>query len=99
MPFLDVYVSYTYREGQGAYFNCPMIVNGKEVPSRKSYITEEINDYAIEFMEKEVNKSKDEQRPFCMYLSHRPGHPPFQSPEGIFGMYDNEDVTRAAETC
>ncbi len=94
MPFLDLFVSYTYREGQGAYFNCPMVVNGKEVPSRKPYITEEINDYAIEFMEQQVNKPEVEQKPFCVYLSHRPGHPPFQSPEGISGMYDEEDVMK-----
>ncbi len=94
MPFLDLFVSYTYREGQGAYFNCPMIVNGREVPSRKPYITEEINDYAIEFMEKQASKPEDEQKPFCIYLSHRPGHPPFQSPEGVSGMYDDEDVTQ-----
>jgi arylsulfatase A-like enzyme len=94
MPFLDLFVSYTYREGQGAYFNCPMIVNGNEVPSRKPYITEEITDYAVEFMEEQVRKSEDEQKPFCIYLSHRPGHPPFQSPKDISGMYADEDVSK-----
>lgn len=92
MPFLDLFVSYTYREGQGSYFNCPMIVNGKKVPSRKPYITEEITDYAIEFMEKEVKKPRVEKKPFCIYLAHRPGHPPFQSPKDIKGMYDKEDT-------
>ena len=94
LPFLDLFVSYTYREGQGAYFNCPMIVNGKEVPSRTGYITEEVNHYAFEFMQQQTNKPAGERKPFCMYLSHRPGHPPFQSPEGIAGMYDQEDVSR-----
>lgn len=91
LPFLDLYVTYTYREGQGAYFNCPMLVNGKEVPSRKPYITEEVTDYAIEFIEE--NQSRDDGRPFCVYLAHRPGHPPFQAPDGISGMYDDADVT------
>lgn len=27
-----------------------------------------------------------------IYLSHRPGHPPFQAPQGIAGMYDDADV-------
>ena len=91
MPFLDLYVSYTYREGQGAYFDCPMIVNGQEVPSRKPYISEEITDYAVEFMQENLAQGEN-RKPFCVYLSHRAGHPPFQSPEGIAGMYKDADV-------
>ena len=91
MPFLDLFVSYLYREGQGAYFNCPMIVNGREVPSRVPYITAEITDYAIEFMQKVSTEGSS--RPFCIYLSHRPGHPPFKAPEGIAGMYADADVS------
>ncbi len=91
LPFLDLFVTYTYREGQGAYFNCPMIVNGHEVPSRKPYITEEVTDYATEFIDRAG--SRDDGRPWCVYISHRPGHPPFQSPRGIAGMYDHRDVS------
>lgn len=94
MPFLDLFVSYTYREGQGAYFDCPMIVNGQEVPSRKPYITEEVTDYAIEFIEQAAATRAEERRPFAVYLSHRPGHPPYQAPPGIDGMYDEVDVRR-----
>jgi N-acetylglucosamine-6-sulfatase len=92
MPFLDRYVSYTYREGQGAYFNCPMIVDGEEIPSRNPYITEEITDYAIEFIQENLAQPQGDRQPFCVYLAHRPGHPPFQAPEGIVGMYDDVDV-------
>jgi N-acetylglucosamine-6-sulfatase len=92
MPFLDRFVSYTYREGQGAYFNCPMIVDGEEVPSRKPYITEEITDYAIEFMQDNLARDEEHRPPFCVYLAHRPGHPPFQAPPDISGMYDDVDV-------
>lgn len=95
MPFLDLFVSYTYREGQGAYFDCPMIVNGREVSSRKPYITEEVTDYAIEFIEQAAAKPAKERRPFAVYLAHRPGHPPYQAPEGINGMYDEADVGEA----
>jgi arylsulfatase A-like enzyme len=92
LPFLDLFVSYTYREGQGAYFNCPMIVNGLKVPSRKAYITEEITDYAIEFIQDNLTQQGESRRPFCVYLSHRSSHPPYQSPEGITGMYKDCDV-------
>lgn len=91
MQFLDRFVSYTYREGQGAYFNCPLIVDGEQVPSRKAYITEEITDYAIEFIQETLAQGQN-RRPFCVYLSHRPGHPPFQAPEGIAGMYADADL-------
>jgi len=92
MPFLDLFVSYTYREGQGAYFNCPMIVNGVETPSRTPYISEEDTNYALEFIQANLAQPEEERRPFCIYLSHRAGHPPFQSPEGIKGMYDEASV-------
>ncbi|RLD64732.1 MAG: hypothetical protein DRI95_10245 [Bacteroidetes bacterium] len=94
MPFLDLYVSYTDHEGQGRYFNCPMIVNGEEVASRKSYITEEVTDYAIEFMENSVKTPAKDRKPFCIYLAHRPGHPPFQSPKDIRGMYDSQNISK-----
>ncbi len=92
MPFLDLFVSYTYREGQGSYFNCPMVVNGKTVASRKPYITAEVTDYALDFMQKHARQPKNHRRPFCIYLSHRPGHPPFQAPDEITGMYAQADV-------
>jgi N-acetylglucosamine-6-sulfatase len=94
MPYLDLFVSYLYREGQGAYFNCPMIVNGKEVPSGKPYITEEVTDYAIRFIEQSLTRPASRRKPFCVYLSHRPGHPPFQAPEGITGMYEKANVRK-----
>jgi len=94
MPFLDRFVSYTYREGQGAYFNCPLVVDGTQVPSRKPYITTEVTDYSIEFIEKTVSAPAAERRPFCLYLAHRPGHPPFQAPADIAGMYDGADVKK-----
>jgi len=93
LPFLDLFVSYTYREGQCSYFDCPMIVNGSELPARHRYITEEITDYAIDFIEQNVARPPSERRPFIVYLSHRPGHPPYQAPTGIHGMYDASDVT------
>jgi N-acetylglucosamine-6-sulfatase len=94
MPFLDLYVSYTYREGQGAYFNCPLIVNGEEVPSRTPYISAEVTDYALEFIHENLSYPPETRKPFCIYLSHRAGHPPFQSPPGIAGMYKDADVSQ-----
>jgi N-acetylglucosamine-6-sulfatase len=92
LSFLDLFVSYTFREGQGAYFNCPMIVNGEEIASRRPYITDEITDYALEFIRENLAIQKESRKPFCIYLSHRAGHPPYQAPGDMKGMYDNADV-------
>jgi len=86
MPYLDLFVSYTYREGQGSYFNCPLIVNGRPEASRKAYITEEVTRRAIEFIESRSSEEGQKRRPFFVYLSHRTAHPRFQAPEGIAGM-------------
>jgi N-acetylglucosamine-6-sulfatase len=69
-----------------------MIVDGEEVPSRTPYITAEVTNYAIEFIEEIQNQPEEQRRPFIVYLSHRPGHPPFQAPEDIKGIYNNQDV-------
>jgi arylsulfatase A-like enzyme len=45
-------------------------------------------------MRKVLNdKEKGHPRPFCIYLSHRPGHPPYKAPAGIAGMYAEADVS------
>jgi N-acetylglucosamine-6-sulfatase len=92
MPYLDLFVSYTYREGQGSYFHCPLVVNGKPERSHKAYITEEVTRRALGFIEERAGKPEDGRRPFCIYLSHRTAHPPFHAPEGIAGIYENETV-------
>jgi N-acetylglucosamine-6-sulfatase len=92
MPYLELFVSYTVNEGQGRYFDCPMIVNGEEVKSRAEYITTEVTDYAIEFMERDHRSLDGSGRPFAVYLSHRVAHPRFQSPADITGMYDDVEV-------
>jgi N-acetylglucosamine-6-sulfatase len=51
-----------------------------------------VTDYAIEFMRQNLAPGQGRARPFCVYLSHRAGHPPFQAPEGIAGLYDDADV-------
>jgi N-acetylglucosamine-6-sulfatase len=93
MPSLDLFASYTYREGQGSYFNCPFIVNGKTEPPSKKYITEETTDRAIKFMEQRITGASKARRPFCLYISHRPSHPRYEAPSDISGMYDQSPVS------
>jgi arylsulfatase A-like enzyme len=83
---LDRFVTFTVDGGQGRYFDCPLIVDGKKVASRKPYITEELTDYALEFLDRE------RERPFCLYLSHKAVHLQFFPPKELDGLYDDVEL-------
>ena len=78
---VDPFITFTIQGGQGRYLNCPIIVNGEERPSRKPYITEELTDYAIEFIERERDA------PFCLYLSHKAVHHRWTPPAHLADIY------------
>jgi N-acetylglucosamine-6-sulfatase len=88
---VDRFITFTVQGGQGRYFDCPLIVDGKKVPSRKSYITEELTDYGIEFMAQKRNK------PFCLFLSHKAVHHQFKPPPELDGLYDQEQLNLPKE--
>ncbi len=79
----DRFITFTVQGGQGRYFNCPLIVDGKPEPSRKPYITEELTDRALEFM------SEHRDGPFCLFLSHKAAHHQFLPPPDVAGRYDD----------
>jgi len=83
---VDEFVTFTVRGGQGQYFSCPLVVNGKPEPSRKPYITEELTDRALEFM------ARDRDAPFFVYLSHKAVHHDFLPPPELKGRYDGVDL-------
>ena len=89
---LDKFVSFTADGGQGRYFNCPLIVDGKETPSKKEYITEELTDYANEF----ITDHKDD--PFCLYLSHKAAHALFAPSAKFKHVYDGLDLPMPPES-
>jgi N-acetylglucosamine-6-sulfatase len=83
---VDPFITFTIQGGQGRYFHCPLIVNGEERSSRKPYITEELTDYAIEFIEKE------RETPFCLYLAHKAVHHRWIPPHDLTHLYSNESL-------
>ncbi len=83
---LDRFVTFTVSGGQGVYFNCPLIVDGKKVASRKTYITDELTDYAVDFM------TENKDRPFCLYLSHKAVHFPFAPSKGMKNLYKGKNL-------
>jgi arylsulfatase A-like enzyme len=80
---VDKFVSFTIQRGQGRYFNCPLVVDGVKTPSRKEYITEELTDYALEFMKEKRDN------PFCLYLSLKAVHHRWLPPRDLKGTYGN----------
>jgi arylsulfatase A-like enzyme len=85
---VDEFVTFTVVGGQGQYWNCPLIVNGQEEPSRKPYITEELTDRSLAFIE----RNQDQDQPFVLYLSHKSVHAPF-SPDSLeAGDYGEQEI-------
>jgi len=72
-PGFDYWVSF---KGQGHYLapgpNYTLNVNGERV-KQKGYITTELTDYALEFLEDQ----KASEKPFFLYLSHKAVHANF----------------------
>jgi arylsulfatase A-like enzyme len=68
-PGFDKWVSFL---GQGVYFpsqRTTLNVDGHHVP-QKGYITDELTDYAMDWLQKE----RDPKKPFFLYLSHKAVH-------------------------
>jgi N-acetylglucosamine-6-sulfatase len=81
---VDLFVTFTIQKGQGRYFDCPLVVNGEERASRRPYITEELTDYALDFV------SKERQAPFCLVLSHKAVHHRWLPPTDLADLYGDE---------
>ena len=78
---VDRFITFTVQAGQGSYWKCPLIVDGVEVPARKPYITEDLTDYALEYLEQK------RENPFCLYLSHKAVHHEWRPPPDLVDLY------------
>ncbi len=83
---VDLLVSFTKKDGQGDYYDCPLFVNHRPAAPRKEYITEELTEYALGF----IKERRD--RPFCLYLSHKAVHHDWKPPRHLKGIYKNEKI-------
>ncbi len=88
---VDRFITFTVQAGQGRYFDCPLIIDGVETPSRKPYVTEELTDYALEFIE------QPRENPFCVYLSHKAVHHQFLPPPELDHLYDHAEIVLPEE--
>lgn len=88
-PGFDYWVSF---RGQGEYFppkdrDWWLNVNGEHVP-QKGYITDELTDYALNWLDK-----RDDKKPFFLYLSQKGIHDNFAPAPRHEGRYRNETFT------
>ena len=81
-PGFDHWVSFS---GQGRYERNRLNVNGQTVNS-KSYITDELTNYAVRFLKKEHNK------PFMLFLSHKAVHAPFTPANRHENLYSDVEI-------
>jgi len=82
-------------KGQGHYLppgpNYTLNVDGERV-KQKGYITDELTDYAIEWMKQQ----KPTEKPFFMYLSHKAVHANFTPADRHEGRYADSAWSRPA---
>jgi N-acetylglucosamine-6-sulfatase len=90
-PGFDHWVSF---RGQGHYLppnpNYTFNVNGRRV-KQKGYITDELTDYAIEWLAQQ----KPAEKPFFLYLSHKAVHSDFVPAERHAGRFAHLPFRRA----
>lgn len=75
--------------GQGNYNGNDLNINGTVI-TNEGYITDELNKYALDFVDKNADK------PFCLYLSHKAVHQPFTPPERDKDLYSTALVPEPA---
>jgi N-acetylglucosamine-6-sulfatase len=88
-PGFDHWVSF---RGQGNYLPTPagLNVNGEKV-AQKGYITDELTDYAVDWLE-----TRDEDKPFFLYLSHKGVHANFTPAERHADCYADATFDKPA---
>jgi len=88
-------------KGQGTYFPTELLspaqlaagerqtlnVDG-QVVKRTGYITDELTDYAMDWLE----KGRDQSKPFFLYLSHKAVHSDAEPPERYKNQYADLDI-------
>jgi arylsulfatase A-like enzyme len=97
-PGFDRWISFL---GQGNYFPTDGLtpqqvaagqrnmldVDGKKTP-QKGYITDELTDYAMDWLE----HGRDKSKPFFLYLSHKAVHSDVKAPERYARQYSGLDI-------
>ncbi len=81
-PGFDVFASFV---GQGKYFDCPFMVNGKEMPT-KGWVDDVTTAYALEFL------NQHKEKPFSMVVGFKSPHGPRSAPDRFKDLYAGENA-------
>ncbi len=84
-PHYDYVASFV---GQGRYFDCPLLVNGTETPT-KGWVDDVTADYAVRFVEKQPK-----EKPFFLWLGFKSPHGPrggANLPERVKTLYATDE--------
>jgi arylsulfatase A-like enzyme len=88
LPGVERFVTFTVEEGQGVYRDCPLIVDGVETPRPGTYVSTDLTDYALQWLE----ESDRDDRPFCLVVAHKAVHHDFEPPADLLGTYDDVEI-------
>jgi N-acetylglucosamine-6-sulfatase len=83
---VDHFVTFTIQDGQGRYFDCPLVVDGRPEASGKGYLPEELTDRAIAFL------TAPRDAPACVCLSHKSVHHPWRPAPDHEALYADAPV-------
>jgi N-acetylglucosamine-6-sulfatase len=84
---VDHMVTFTINDGQGNYEDCPLVVDGVAEASRTPYLTDELTDRALAWIDRQGDA------PFCLYLAHKAAHYPWRPADDLAGIYADQPVT------
>ncbi len=75
-------------EGQGVYYNPTLNINGKRLAYKDStYITDLLTEHAVDWLE-----TRNKEKPFFLYLSHKAVHAGFQPAQRHKGKYKGKKI-------
>lgn len=87
-PGFDYWLSFS---GQGVYFDPPLNENGRQFKAT-GYMTDLLTEYAVKWLDGRKAKGG----PFCLYLSHKAVHGPFDPAPRHAGMYGDVKMAEPA---
>jgi len=89
---VDRFISFTREGGQGVYNDCPLVIDGVDTPRPGKYITEDLTDFALEFI------MRRRENPFCLYLSHKAVHFGYRPPAHLRSLYGDASLGMPEES-
>lgn len=88
-----------YADGHGTTRVVPQTtydgfnINGKKRVAQKGYITDELTDYALDWMKGRAGDPQRASKPFFAYISHKAVHSDFVARDGERGKYKDKPWT------